>query len=171
MQREIAAETLSAYINIWNEKHPEFREIPRWILAHKVDQHLEIPELPGDLDPADAEFQTALIEFCNGTSRSIDHAQQTKHFATAIRSAVLARQINQWLRDFPGQFERWKKGLPLDGPTFLDDQAADKEAESAWISVDKLIARQLVSSRRFEREVSSLRQLSEAYDDWEKSLL
>jgi len=171
MQQRIAVEALSAYADIWNKKNPELKHIPALIIGHRVDQYPDIPEFPSNLDPADAEFETALIEFHNGTSRSIDHAQQTKHFATAIRSAVLARQVNQWISDYPRQLERWKDGLPLDGPSFLDDETAAKEAENAWIGVDRLIAQQHVSSRKFESEVGSLRRLSEAYNDWEKSLL
>jgi hypothetical protein len=171
MQQSIAVEALTEYVGIWNEKHPELRDIPTSILSHKVDQYPDVPEFPSNLDPADAEFETALIEYYNGTSRSIDHAQRTKHFATAIRSAVLARQINQWLRDFPRQFERWKDGLPLDGPSFLDDETAAKEAESAWTHLHKLMSKQHVSSRKFESEVGNLRRLAEACDDWEKSLL
>jgi len=171
VQQAIAVDALSVYADIWNEKHPELRHIPAWILGHRADQYPEIPEFPSNLDPADAEFEAGLIEFYGGTSRSIDHTQQTKHFATAIRSAVLARQINRWINDFPRQFERWKDGLPLDGPSFLDDETAAKEAENAWIRVGKLLAKQHVSSRKFESEIGSLSRLSEAYEDWEKSLL
>lgn len=176
MQQRIAAEVLSAYVGIWIEKHPEYASISiekhseqsvPWTLYYGADQQPRIREFPSNPDPADAEFENALIEFNNGASQSIDHAEHTKHFATAIRSSVLARQINQWLHDFPDQFERWKNGLPLDGPSFLDDEVAAREAESAWINVGRLIGKQHFSSRKFEGDV----RLAEAYDDWEKSLL
>lgn len=169
VQQEIAAETISEYINIWNEKHPTLTHVPLWFLQHKADRQSEIPGFPADLDPADAEFETALMEFVNGTSASLDHAERTKHFATTIRSSILARQMNRWLHDYPLQYERWKRGLPLEGPSFLDDAGAHEEAAGSWKRVDKLIGKQ--RSKRIDREIRNIGALTEAFHDWEKSLL
>jgi len=171
-QQNIAAEILSEYTDVWNAKHPSENAIPNWILGHAVDRQPALPEFPENLDPADAEFENALIEFYNGTSQIIDHMQRTIHFAGAIRSTVLASQINRWLHNFPDEYQRWKEGLMTTGPTFLNDEAAAKEAERIWLRVDSLLAKQHVAdSGLAETRLMRSFDIAKAYDDWEKSLL
>src|SRR6202034_88768 len=92
----------------------------------------------GDLDAADTEFQEAVIEFSNGTKNNL-HETQTAHFATTIRSSVLAIQINRWIKDFPDAYQEWRTGHSFDGPTFLQDENAAQEASEAWMAIDRLI--------------------------------
>lgn len=168
-QQKIAADILSEYIGVWNAKHPNETAIPQWTPGHTQPA---LPEFDGDLDPADAEFENALIEFYNGTSRTADQMQRTMHFAGAIRSTVLASQINRWLHDFPDEYRRWKEGLMTTGPTFLDDEAAANEAERMWLRVDGLLAKQRVAdSGLSETRLIRSTDIAKAYDDWEKSLL
>jgi hypothetical protein len=170
-QKKIAALTLSEYAPIWNEKHPTMNWILPWITSNARDQQRELPELPDDLDPADAEFEDALIEFFNGTVETDNHAERTVHFANAIRSSVLASQIDWWLRDYPAEYQRWKEGLVIRGPTFLDDEKAAKEAETAWMRVDSLFDKlRLSTRRRFHRLFRGPSEVEQVYRYWEQSL-
>jgi hypothetical protein len=164
-QRKTAAAALKRYVPIWKSKHPEpIGSIPDLILSSISARRRPIlPEFPEDLDPADAEFENGIIEFYNG---SISHtAQRTAHFATAIRSAVLAHQIDMWLREHPDAYSAWKTGQGFQGPTFLQDDAAAGEAELMWKSVADLLRRCSVRSlpllsKRVER----------AYKEWEEAI-
>lgn len=144
-----------------------------WVLNHKADQQQEFPGLPENLDPADTEFESALIEFHNGTSHTLNHARRTIHFANAIRSTVLARQINRWLQDYPAQYQIWKARLLIRRPTFLDDAAAGDEAEKAWMQVDRLfdLFGHILEAREPIKRFRLSSELERVYSDWEQSLL
>ena len=98
-QRNVAREALRTYVVIWNTKHEDvLRQLPQLLLTPEIHgKRPKLPEFPEDLDPADAEFENGLIEYYNGAFFSANHGQHTMEFATAIRSAVVARQINKWL--------------------------------------------------------------------------
>jgi hypothetical protein len=168
-QKNIAAQALSPYAKVWNDKHPN--NAIR-VFGDAIDEQQELPPFPDNLDPADAEFESALIEFHNGLSRKINHVRHTMHFATAIRSTVLATQINRWICDFPGEYEQWKEGRIVKGPTFLDDQGAAQVAESAWIRIDSLLTKGRQSSpSMIERPSTQAAKVDTLYARWEKSLL
>jgi len=107
-----------------------------------ADAPPRLPEFPETLDPADAEFENAVLEFYNGAYFRLDRAERTGHFATAIKSTVLARQINRWMADFPKEYEKWRSGRAIVEVTFLDDDAASSEAERAWTFVDAALKSQ-----------------------------
>jgi hypothetical protein len=144
-QRNIAAAALTNYIDIWKAKHSgALRSVPDHILrAEKSDTTPQLPDFPEDLDPADAEFENALIEFYNAAFFDDTHDQSTLDFATAIRSAVIAKQVNKWINAHPNDYAKWKAGLRFDGPTFLVDETAAREAEATW----KFVAGQLKNHR------------------------
>jgi hypothetical protein len=174
-QRSIAAQTLNAYTAIWKEKHRNaLREFPDIVLAdgsHR-NRHMfsDLPE-DLDLDPADAEFENGLLEFHNGAV-SPRHNRYTAHFATAIRSAVTARQINRWLQNHPDEYEKWKAGRGFDGPTFLDDEAASIEALSAWNFVASLLREQHITiTVPFSKQLRSSKQIERLYRNWEEVVL
>src|SRR5271169_4788520 len=102
-QRKVSAETLRSYVDIWRTKHQgSWQAIPERVLVNGTKARPPaLPEFPEDLDPADAEYENGLTEYYNGAFFATDHAEHTVHFATAIRSAVTARQINSWLRERP----------------------------------------------------------------------
>jgi hypothetical protein len=163
-QRIIVVKALSAYGRIWNEKHPKL------MLADIDELRQELPSFPDDLDPADTEFQNSVFEYRAGLSLKIDHAERTSHFATAIRSSVLAIQINRWILGFPDQYKRWRAGRIDSGPTFLDDKTAASDAENAWIRIDGLFARQPSRDANIRmRHIPN--EIEEAYFNWERSLL
>jgi hypothetical protein len=121
------------------------------------------PDFPEDLGPADAEFENGLMEFRNGSLPSSNHTRRTMHFATAIRSAVLARQINAWLCTHSRDYAKWKMGQTFEGPTFLDDEPAAKEAETTWTLVDALMKEQ--------PKPHSLSKEAAAYKRWQETSL
>jgi hypothetical protein len=170
-QRKIAARALSAYETIWIEKHPNMPGIPLGPFLNTVEQQEVI--FPGNLDPADTEIENAVIEYLNGMSQKIGHAERTAHFATTIRSSILAIQINRWIHDFPDDYKRWQAGLTFSGRTFLDDKNAAHDAENAWADIDALIAKQLASKTNFRRrlQVIPMVKVEEAYNAWERTLL
>jgi hypothetical protein len=133
-QRSIAAQTLNTYTPIWKKKHRNaLQELPDIVLANGPQRARRVfPDRPEDLDPdpADAEFENALVEFHNGVL-SPRHNRYTAHFATAIRSAVTARQINSWLQNHPDEFGVLLAVRSFERPTFLDVDAASKEALSS----------------------------------------
>jgi hypothetical protein len=164
-QRNVARAALYKYLEIWNTKHKDaLQAIPEQVLANGTKgKRPALPEFPEDLDPADAEFENGLIEFYNGSYFVTSHSRRTEHFATAIRSAVTARQINRWLQEHPKDYAKWKAGRGIDGPTFLDDEAAADEAQMMWAFVDNLLKKQLLHplSRQIER----------LYKRWEESVV
>lgn len=137
-QRNVAREALRTYVVIWNTKHEDVvRQLPQLLLTPEIHgKRPKLPEFPEDLDPADAEFENGLIEYYNGAFFSANHGQHTMEFATAIQSAVVARQNNKWLSNHQDDYANWKSGSGIGGPTFLDDEAAAKEAEIAWKLID-----------------------------------
>jgi hypothetical protein len=123
------------------------------------------------LDPADAEFENGLVQFGNALSSKL-HSQRTAHFASSIRSAVLAIQIDRWLHDFPKQYESWKRGEYFTGATFLDDEAASIEAERAWRRIDALFKKMppLRQENRLKQPETAV-DIEQAFANWENSLL
>jgi hypothetical protein len=172
-QREVAAKALATYIKTWKSKHKGvLGKIPENILISPgIEKLITFSEFPEelDLDPADAEFENGLAEFCNGAYSSSIHADRTTHFATAIQSAVTARQIDKWIDRHPTDFMKWRAGQLIDGPTFLDDKAATTEAQAAWEYVGRLFkSHHLHPSPHRKR---SSKRLMELYRRWESSVL
>ena len=173
-QRNVAKAALYTYVDIWNAKHNDaLKSIPERVLVNRIEHRRpELPEFPEDLDPADAEFANGLIEYYNGAHFVASHSRPTAHFATAIRSAVTARQINRWLSEHPDDYAEWKAGLGFDGPTFLDDEAAADEAQRAWKFVDDLLKEQrTVVPTPFAQQLRSAKQIARLYRHWEASIL
>lgn len=170
-QRDVAKTVLNTYVEIWKEKHNDsLKQVPEHLLAiNAKSKRPELPEFPEDLDPADAEFENGLIEFYNGAFFPTSHAQHTMHFATAIRCAVTARQVNAWLRSHPDDYATWKSGRGIDGPTFLDDEDAATEAQNAWKFVDDLLKEQPTITGRPLRSAKRIAQSS--YQLWEDTIL
>lgn len=172
-QKKITANALLGYGKIWDKKHPELAT-SSFIGVHKQYEALRKPskiELPDELDPADAEFANAILEFFEGISENVGPIERTKHFATAIRSSVLAMQINRWIRDFPNQFERWRAGELVSGPTFLQDKAAANDAENAWVHIDFLLSHTRNASTGMQSTEVPMGNIEAAYQEWERSLL
>jgi hypothetical protein len=173
-QRNVAKAALYTYIEIWKAKHKNaLKLIPVRVLANATNgKRPALPEFPEDLDPADAEFENGLIEFYNGAFFPGSHARRTQHFATAIRSSVTARQINRWLREHPDDYAKWKAGRGIDGPTFLDDDAAADEAQRMWKFVEKLLTEQCAASPiPFAQRLRPSKRISQLYKQWEESIL
>lgn len=168
IQRSITADVLSMYLPNWTKKHPHDDWAGKWLGQKGNERPLEPPNA-NQLDAADAEFENAVIEFENGLFDKNPHSS-TSHFATAIRSAVLALQINKWVHDCPEQYSYWRSGQPFDGPTFLEDEAASAVAEIAWIRVEEFFRTQKIVARR-PRLTPRAVEIEEAYAEWEKSLL
>lgn len=165
-QKSITKDVLLVYLNIWNEKHPAIYLSPEEF--HQDNDLVSKIELCEKIDAADNEFCNAFIEYVEGMSNNSRKVEGVKHFATSIRSTVLAIQINRWIRDFPDQYERWKAGRLVSGPTFLDDKAAANDAEKAWEHIDYLF-----SNVPQDRPVSEIpmNRIDAAYREWERSLL
>jgi hypothetical protein len=169
-QREVSWIALSSYFLIWDGKHrdsspSELKLIPPWEERH-------FPTLPHseEPDPADAEFESGLMQFYNALSAK-SLLRRTAYFATSIRSAVLARQINRWVHNFPIEYDFWKRGQYFAGPTFLEDEAASLEAEKAWSEIDELfqdLTRRQTRRRRFRFFGT---EVERAYAAWSSSLL
>jgi hypothetical protein len=174
-QRSIATQTLNTYTPIWKEKHSNaLQELPDIVLADGFQRNRRmLHDAPEDLDldPADAEFENGLLEFHNG-ALSTRHNRYTAHFATAIRSAVTARQINSWLQKHPDEYGKWKAGRSFEGTTFLGDQAASMEAFSAWSFVADLLRDQHISiTIPFSKQLRSSKQIERLYRNWEEAVL
>jgi hypothetical protein len=174
-QRSIAALTLNTYTPIWKEKHRNAsQELPDIVLADGSQRNRRMfPDLPEDLDldPADAEFENGLLEFHNGVL-SPRHNRYTAHFATAIRSAVTARQINSWLQKHPDEYGKWNAGRSFEGPTFLDGEAASIEASSTWNFVADLLREQhIFITIPFSKQPRSSKQIERLYRNWEETVL
>jgi len=169
-QRNVAKAALCTYVKTWNMKHGDvMRAIPERLLAYETEgKRPPLPDFPEDLDPADAEFENGLIEFYNGAYFNAPHPRHTMHFATAIRSAVTARQIERWLRDHPDDYAKWKSGRGIDGPTFLDDEAAAKEALTAWKFVADLLKVQPIAVYELWQ---STKRIERSYKHWEDTVL
>jgi hypothetical protein len=169
-QRSVARAALCMYVHIWREKHDsELKQVPDYLLANGIrGERPTLPEFPEDLDPADAEFENGLLEFYNGTFFPGTHPQHTMHFATAVRSAVTAMQINRWLRAHPDDYAKWKAGSGFNGPTFLDDEEATAEAQVAWKYIADLLKAQPPKSYRLWRPG---RRIEQFYQDWEATIL
>ncbi|MFI5023298.1 MAG: hypothetical protein ACHQRJ_16830 [Alphaproteobacteria bacterium] len=171
-QRHIAVRTMHLYLPIWKEKHKN----ESWLmlddlLEERATKTFEVPDF-ANLDPADTEFENAIIELYNGVYDSSNHEEHTVHFATSVRSAVTAKQVNEWLRRHPHKYAQWRAGRGFDGPTFLDDEVAANEAEKAWTFVDGLLTRPHFHKRTpFERQLSSPKDVTELYERWEQSVL
>jgi hypothetical protein len=169
-QKAITQGALLPYLNIWNEKHRDEHphlstDLP--LMKLKVQEPTS-SALPDELDPADAEFWNALLGYFDGISENNEPVQRIKHFATAIRSSVLAVQINQWIRDFPGQYQHWRRGEIVSGPTFLDDKVAADKAEKAWERIDFLFSHG--RKTRAPPEIT-MNNIENAFREWEQSLL
>lgn len=174
-QRDVATRTLYTYAPIWKQKHPEpLRKLPDYLLSTgSTVKRLAFPDLSEDLDldPADAEFENGLIKFCHGVSTSI-YRRYTISFATAIRSAVTARQINKWLERHPEEYARWRDGRSFEGPTFLDDEAASEEAYTAWVFVGHLLREQHIPTfPSFAEQVRAAQEAVRLYQNWEETVL
>jgi hypothetical protein len=163
VQKEVVGQAWLGYAPIWMAKHPNV-EFGKWI-AELAESSLPTPSEHRQLDPADAEFENAILQF-NDAQTAESHLQQTAYLATSIRSSVLARQIDRWLRDFPRQYASWNKGENFAGPTFLEDDAASLEAETAWMQIDEIFR-----SKRRRRIRESIEAIERAYFEWERSLL
>jgi hypothetical protein len=176
-QREIAAKALDSYVDTWKTKHRGiWRSVPQRVLVNgHSGEAPDFPEFPAelDLDPADAEFENGLAEFYNGAYLASNHDDQTIHFATAIRSAVAARQIDKWIHRHPYAYRKWRAGRLLDGPTFLDDEAATYEAQTAWEFVDHLFKIQHHGVRPWSHTGSGAasKKVAALYRRWERSAL
>jgi len=177
-QCDVASQSLERYLTIWNSKHPDWssyalnsllaRGRNRPSPATRASENPALPEFPHDLDPADAEFENAVIGFYKGLSYSASHSEHTMNFATAIRSAIVARQVDRWLRDHPREYAAWRSGKPFSGPTFLDDDNASAEAEDGWISISRLLEQQpSVQSVRPARRCELTHEVAAPYRQWE----
>jgi hypothetical protein len=173
-QRNVASGIINTYAPVWHEKH----EGPLGcfpvclLLIGAWAKRLMFPDLPEDLnlDPADAEFENGLFEFCNGVSTPF-HRRYTANFATAIRSSVTARHINKWLVTHSDEYVKWKAGLGFEGPTFLDDDAAASEAFAAWIFVDRLLQEQRPPSASPSEQLRASREVARLYHNWEETIM
>jgi len=167
-QKSITKHALLPYLNIWNEKHPS-KTIPVALTTFSLHEDLSSKFDPAEeIDAADNEFCNAFLEYAEGASDNSGAIERVKHFATSIRSSVLAIQINRWIRDFPDQHQRWRTGKLISGPTFLDDEAAANDAEGAWEHIDLLF-----SHSRHDRAIPEIptNKIEVAYREWERSLL
>lgn len=171
-QREVTANALCIYTVVWTGKHPNSAPIKKWIAGLPGGHSLPLLTDSEKLDPADSEFENGLMQFSNALTAQ-SHSQRTTHFATSIRSAVLARQINRWLHDCPTDYETWRRGEHFTGSTFLDDEGASKEAEMAWKEIDELFQKSsgLLKRRRKLRSHEVAPDFERAYTAWEASLL
>jgi hypothetical protein len=165
-QKRITKDVLLVYLNIWNDKHPAIYLPPKEF--HLDDDLVSKMELCEKIDAADNEFCNALIEYAEGMSNNNRSIERVKHFATSIRSSVLAIQINRWIRNFPEQYERWKAGKLVSGPTFLDDKLAADDAEKAWEHIDLLFSHTAQGQATPEMPMNKI---ETAYREWERSLL
>ena len=167
-QKKITEGALLRYLDIWNRKHPDkAKHLPLMAFSLCEDESLD-GDFSEEIDPADNEFCHAMLEYNKGISETDGPLERIKHFATCIRSSVLAIQINRWIRDFPDQYERWKAGKLVNGATFLDDKAAADDAEKAWEYIDDLFSYEWPGRAMAE---TSTNKIEEAYRAWERSLL
>lgn len=175
VQRDITAHVLSMYLPIWTKKHPNDDWIKKYLAGEGNGRRSDKdgfsePLNDEQFDAADVEFDNAMTELDNALPDQNPHSR-TSHFATAIRSAVLAMQMDRWIHDFPEQYNHWSSGRPFIGPTFLEDEAASKAAESAWVRVDSLFKKEKVAGRSHRLASKNVFEIEQAYSEWEKSLL
>jgi hypothetical protein len=174
-QRSLSAKVLDTYVPVWKQKHSgALGVLPGSVLINESNEQPAFPEFPDscDLDPADAEFENGLLEFYNGAFVPAPHSRYTAHFATSIRSAVTARQINRWLQGHPAEYTKWKAGRDFDGATFFEDEAAAGEAKAAWIFVDYLLKQQHIPVYTpISKQLRSSKQIARLYRNWEESVL
>lgn len=167
-KKKITESALALYFDIWNAKHPDkANHLPLVTFSLREDESLN-GDFSEDIDPADNEFCNAILEYNEGISGTGQPLAQINHFATSIRSSVLAIQINRWIRNYPDQYERWRAGKLVNGPTFFDDETAADDAQKAWESIDYLFSNE--SPGRAMAEVP-MNKIEDAYRAWERSLL
>jgi hypothetical protein len=166
-QKKITEGALALYFDIWNSKHPDkAKHLPLMTFSLREDDSLS-DDFSEKTDPADSEFCNAIMEYNEGISET-GLLERINHFATSIRSSVLAIQINRWIRDFPDQYEHWKAGKHVNGATFMDDEAAADDAQKAWESIDYLFSHQWPGRAMAEIPMNKI---EDAYRAWERSLL
>jgi hypothetical protein len=167
-QKKITEGALALYFDIWNSKHPDKpKHLPLVTFGLREDESLN-GDFSEEIDPADTEFCNAILEYNEGISETGKPLERINHFATSIRSSVLAIQINRWIRDFPDQYGRWRAGKLVKGPTFLDDKAAADDAQKAWESIDYLLSHEWPGRAMAEVPMNKI---DDAYRAWERSLL
>jgi hypothetical protein len=159
-QEAVAKAALERYRPIWDRKH--HRPPPS---AARYLAGLSEDPIADDLDPADAEFEEGATEFEQGIM-SDDHAEYTRHFASAIRSSIVAEQINVWIANHAESYRRWRDGQSFNGPTFLDAPTAVRTATAAWVLVEKSLAEALKSRPRPARDGD----VEAHYKEWEESI-
>jgi hypothetical protein len=179
-QRRVAAETLARYLEIWNAKHHGRLRIALKALIgitvvgspriFGLSESPDLPNFPDNLDPADAEFENAIISYYNGISSPSSHGECTMDFATAIRSAIVARQINRWIQNHPGSFAKWRLGETFSGPTFLEDEPASSLAEASWSSLAELLEKQpSAMSTPPAQRYKFTKEIETSYKQWEEA--
>lgn len=158
-QREVVKSVLTTYIDRLISKYPN-RKIPYFLTFGLLDENLV------EIDAADTEFQNSIIEYYNASFQS-SHDEQTTHFATSIRSCVLAGQINAWIMSHPDSYKKWKEGETFKGPTFLEDKKSINEVERLWGYVEDILSKHQDGRRvyKLSKEVDFL------YQKWESSIL
>ena len=115
-------------------------------------------------DAAYAELENAEIEYQDGNRAGSD-AEATKHYATSIRSSVLAKQIGKWIDRHPDEHLKWIRGEVFEGPTFLEDSQASEAAEREWQVVGEL----LQDGRRRLSEIPNA--TVRLFEEWRDQLL
>ena len=142
----------------------------RWMRKHGTQlplSYVEFLPLESNLDHADAEYESGVLEFERARD-AITKKKQTTHFANAIRSAVIAVQFDTWMQRHAAAYENYKQHKPLAGQTFTQDRRATLEAKATWLKIDKEFAR----AYRGHRPNPRLNHASVVYYlEWDKSLL
>jgi hypothetical protein len=62
-------------------------------------------------------------------------------------------------------------GMRFTGPTFLEDDEASEEAESAWIQIDELFKKMPHPARKGPTTTIATVDIERAFTEWENSLL
>lgn len=137
-QISLARLAINGYLPIFGTKWPAVTW-PRQLLED-VEQWVrqsgrQLPDEPDDPDPADAAFFSSLDGLLLASSYSGDPFTLTSSCASAINSAINARQSNVWIADDPEGVEMWKKQEYLLGRSVTENAAAIAVAEREWKKV------------------------------------
>ncbi|MGH9765832.1 MAG: hypothetical protein ACREAB_00225 [Blastocatellia bacterium] len=138
MQIDLARLAINGYLPIFEKKWPAVKW-PRQLLQD-VEQWVgqygrQLPDEPDDPDPADAAFLSSLDGLLLAASYRGDPFTLTSSCASAINSAINARQSNVWMADDPEGVEMWKTQQYFPGRSVIENVAAIAVAEREWKKV------------------------------------
>lgn len=161
LQIALARLAINSYLPVFENKWPAITW-PRQLLED-VDQWVrrfgkQLPDEPDDPDPADAAFLFSFDALLMAGSHHSNPLTLTSSCASAVNSAVNARQSNVWIADDPEAVEMWKTYQYFSGRSVIENVASIAVAEREWTRVAASLEERQVLSCPEEADESEIEQ-------------